>query len=160
MLYKYTKSGEKVLNIASEIANELGHSYIGTEHILYGLSVEEDGVSSKVLENKNIISSVILEKIEELIGIEKKENNTVLGFTPRAKRIIEKAYMEAKKLDSNYIGTEHLLLGILKENDSIAIRILMDLGINIDDLYKEIAKTLNEFEKKLNNEEIVKDERK
>ena len=68
--------------------------------------------------------------------------------------------MEAKKLDSNYIGTEHLLLGILKENDSIAIRILMDLGINIDDLYKEIAKTLNEFEKKLNNEEIVKDERK
>lgn len=160
MLYKFTKSGEKVLNIASEIASNLGHSYIGTEHILYGLAIEENGVASKVLENNNIYSSTILERIEELLGREKKENFTVLGFTPRSKRILEIAYGEAKKIKSNFIGTEHILLGILKEDDSIAIRILLDLGINIDEMYREIAKVLNDFNEEINNKKIIKEERK
>ena len=109
MVYKFTKSGEKVLSIANELAIDLGHCYIGTEHILYGLSCEENGVAGKVLENQNVTPEDILDKIEELIGGQVKENFSVLGFTPRTKKILENAYLEAKKLGSNYIGTEHLL---------------------------------------------------
>ena len=146
MVYKFTKSGEKVLSIANELAVDLGHSYIGTEHILYGLACEENGVASKVLKNQGVMSEDILDKIEELLGAQIKENFSVLGFTPRTKKVIENAYVEAKKLDSDYIGTEHILIGIMKEADSIAIRILLDLGINPEELYTDIANTLNEFE--------------
>jgi len=150
MVYKFTKSGEKVLEIANELAVDLGHSYIGTEHILYGLACEENGVASKVLENQGILAEDILDKIEELLGAQLKENFSVLGFTPRTKKIFENSYMEAKKLGSNYIGTEHLLIGIMKENDSLAIRILVDLEVNPEDLYSDIAKVLNEFEESMN----------
>ena len=150
MVYKFTKSGEKVLEIANELAVDLGHSYIGTEHILYGLACEENGVASKVLENQGILAEDILDKIEELLGAQIKENFSVLGFTPRTKKIFENSYMEAKKLGSNYIGTEHLLIGIMKENDSLAIRILVDLEVNPEDLYSDISKVLNEFEESMN----------
>ncbi len=150
MVYKFTKSGEKVLSIANELAVDLGHSYIGTEHILYGLACEENGVASKVLKNQGVMSEDILDKIEELLGAQIKENFSVLGFTPRTKKILENAYLEAKKLSSNFIGTEHLLVGILKENDSLAIRILNDLDVEEDELYSDIAKTLNEFEENMN----------
>ena len=150
MVYKFTKSGEKVLSIANELAVDLGHSYIGTEHILYGLACEENGVASKVLGNQGITPEDILDKIEELLGAQIKENFSVLGFTPRTKKILENSYVEAKKLSSNFIGTEHLLIGILKENDSLAIRILKDLDVEIEDIYSDIAKTLNEFEENMN----------
>ena len=149
MVYKFTKSSEKVLEIANELASDMGHSYIGTEHILYGLSCEENGVASKVLEKQGITPEDILDKIDELIGGQIKDNFTVMGFTPRSKKILENAYLETKKLDSNFIGTEHILIGIMKENDSLATRILLDLDINPDDMYMDIAKTLNEFEEKL-----------
>ena len=151
MVYKFTKSGEKVLEIANELATDLGHSYIGTEHILYGLACEENGVASKVLENQNIMPEDVLDKIEELIGGQIKENFSVLGFTPRTKKILENAYLEAKKLGSNYIGTEHILVGIVKESDSLASKILLDLKVNSDDIYSDIAKTLNEFENAIND---------
>ena len=149
MVYKFTKSGEKALEIANELATDMGHSYIGTEHILYGLSCEENGVASKVLEKQGITPEDILDKIDELIGGQIKDNFTVMGFTPRSKKILENAYLETKKLDSNFIGTEHILIGIMKENDSLATRILLDLDINPDDMYVDIAKTLNEFEEKI-----------
>ena len=98
MVYKFTKSGEKVLAIANELATDLGHSYIGTEHILYGLACEENGVASKVLKKQDIEPEDILDKIEELIGSQIKENFAILGFTPRTKKILENAYIEAKKL--------------------------------------------------------------
>ena len=150
MVYKFTKSGEKVLAIANELAVDMGHSYIGTEHILYGLACEENGVASKVLGNQGITPEDILDKIEELLGAQVKENFSVLGFTPRTKKILENSYLEAKKLASNFIGTEHLLIGIMKENDSLAIRILNDLDVEAEDLYSDIAKTLNEFEESMN----------
>ena len=139
MVYKFTKSGEKVLEIASELATDLGHTYIGTEHILYGLACEENGVAGKVLANQNVVPEDILDKIEEIIGAQIKENFTVLGFTPRTKRVLENAYMEAKKLGSNFIGTEHILVGIIKENDSLANKILFDLNINSDNIYSSIV---------------------
>ena len=146
MTYKFTRSAQKAIEYANSIAIELGHSYVGTEHILYGLLREGNGVACRVLENQNITADNILEKIEELIGKEPKEINMTIGFTPRTKRVIENAFMEARKLSSDFIGTEHLLMGIMHETDSIAVRILMDLNINPQKLYNEIIKILSEYE--------------
>ena len=146
MTYKFTNSAHNVLEIAKEIAIELGHNYIGTEHILYGLTEEENGIASKVLENQNINSENVLDEIENLIGRDEERTITSLGFTPRTKRVLENAFLEARKLDSDYIGTEHILIGIMREADSIAVRILLDLGINPQKLYNEIVKVLEEDE--------------
>ena len=145
MIYKFTNRAKKALEIANEVAVELGHSYIGTEHVLYGLAKEGSGVASKVLENQNITSDIIIDKIIELVGQEEPIEGTI-GFTPRTKRVIENAFIEARKLGYNYIGTEHLLIGILKEADSIATRIMLELDINIPRLYNEIVKVINEGE--------------
>ena len=147
MMYKFTARAEKALELANEIALELGHNYIGTEHILYGLSKEGTGVASKVLQNQNISDEDILREIEMLIGVgEPLNENESLGFTPRSKRIIENAFVEARKLGSEFIGTEHLLIGIMREGDSVAVRIMMDLNIDPRKLYNEIVKVLNEDE--------------
>ena len=155
MTYKFTNRAQKAIEIANDIAEELGHNYIGTEHILYGLSKEGNGVASRVLDNQNIDSEDILDKIEELIGRESQIDET-LGFTPRTKRVIENAFLEARKLNYNYIGTEHLLIGILREGDSIASRILLDLNVNIPKLYNEIIKVINEGEDELSNSDSKK----
>ena len=146
MTYKFTNSAQNVLEAAKDIAVELGHNYIGTEHLLYGLAAEENGVASKVLENQNINAENILEEIENLIGRDEGRTITSLGFTPRSKRVLENAFLEARKLDSDYIGTEHILIGIMREADSIAVRILLDLGVNPQKLYNEIVKVLEEDE--------------
>ena len=151
MTYKFTKSSENVLNIANDLAQDMGHNYIGTEHILYGLVVESSGVASKVLENQGVSSELILERIESLIGSYEEPASQILGFTPRSKRILENAFSESKKLSSDFIGTEHILIGIMKEGDSIAIRILLDLGVRVEDIYNEIAKVLNDYEKLTNS---------
>ena len=145
MTYKFTNSCNKALEIASSIAMELGHSYIGTEHLLYGLIEEGNGVASKVLQNQEITSEKVLEKIEEFVGKEEPVDE-IIDFTPRTKRVIEVAFIESRKLGYNYIGTEHLLIGILREGDSIASRILLNLNVNIPRLYNEIIKVINEGE--------------
>ena len=145
MMYRFTNRAEKAIEIANDIALELGHNYIGTEHILYGLSKEGTGVASKVLENQNITSEEILQEIENLVGTgEPLNQNESLGFTPRCKRIIENAFLEARKLGSEFIGTEHLLIGIMREGDSIAVRVMMDLNVDPRKLYNEIVKVINE----------------
>ena len=146
MTYKFTARAEKALEIANEIAMELGHNYIGTEHLLYGLVKEGTGIANKVLENQNVTESAILQKIEELIGSAEKRANQTIGFTPRTKRVIENAFREAKRLGSDFIGTEHLLIGIMREADSIAVRIMLDLNVNPQKLYNEIVKVINEYE--------------
>ena len=145
MTYNFTSRAKKAIEIANEIAMELGHNYIGTEHILYGLAKEGSGVASKVIENQEVYPDDIIDKIVELIGKEESIDET-LGFTPRTKRVIENAFIEARKLGYNYIGTEHLLLGIMREGDSIAIRILLELNVNIPKIYNEIIKVINEGE--------------
>ena len=145
MMYSFTNRAKKAIDIASEVAMELGHRYIGTEHILYGLAKEGNGVAAKVLSNQEIEPEVIIDKIVELIGNEPPVDET-LGFTPRSKRVIEEAFLEARKLGYNYIGTEHMLLGILREGDSIASRALLELGVNIPKMYNEIIRVINEGE--------------
>ena len=130
MTYKFTKSAENAITISNDIAIELGHNYVGTEHLLYGLSKETNGVASKVLENQEVMPEGILEKIEELVGRGEEDNSTTIGFSPRTKRVIELAFREARKLGSDYIGTEHLLIGIMRETDSVAVRIMLDLGVD------------------------------
>ena len=145
MIYKFTARAEKAIEIANEIALELGHNYIGTEHLLYGLAKEGTGVASKVIENQNVNDEDILNEIERLIGTgEPLNQNDSMGFTPRSKRVIETAFIEARKLGSEYIGTEHLLIGIMREGDSVAVRIMMDLDIDPRKLYNEIIKVINE----------------
>ena len=145
MTYKFTNSAQKAIELANDVAIELGHNYIGTEHILYGLVKEGTGVAAKVLLNQNISADAIYSNIVELIG---KEENAVdeetIGFTPRTKRVIENAFREARKLGSDYIGTEHILIGIMREGDSIAVRIMLDLNVDPQKLYNEIVKVINE----------------
>ena len=145
MTYKFTNRANKAIEIANDIALELGHSYIGTEHILYGLAKEGNGIASKVLENQNVTADDILNKIEELIGSDEPIEN-IVDFTPRTKRVVESAFIEARKLGYNFIGTEHLLIGILREGDCVATKILLDLNVNIPKLYNEIVKVINEGE--------------
>ena len=151
MTYNFTGRAKKAIEIANEVAIELGHNYIGTEHILYGLAKEGSGVASKVLENQEITPQDIVDKIIELIGQGDTIDET-LGFTPRTKRVIELAFIEARKLGYNYIGTEHLLISILREGDSIATRILLELNVNIPKLYNEIVKVINEGEDLASND--------
>ena len=145
MTYKFTTRAKKTIEIANDISLELGHNYIATEHILYGLVAEGAGIAAKVLENQGLTSEKIEQKIEELIGRERPKNQS-LGFTPRTKKVIENAFIEARKLGYDYIGTEHLLMGILREADSAATRILLELNVNIPKLYNEIAKVINDTE--------------
>ena len=144
MMYKFTNRAEKALEIAQELAVEFGHNYIGTEHLLYGLVKEGTGVASKVLENQDITAEKIAEEIDELIGKGDAVEESEVGFTPRTKRVIENAFREARKLGSEYIGTEHLLIGIMREGDSVAVRIMIDLNVNPQKLYNEIVKVINE----------------
>ena len=145
MTYSFTNRAKKAIDLANELAIELGHNYIGTEHILYGLVKEGSGVAARVLANQGIEPDMIIDKIVELVGNEAPITET-MGFTPRSKRVIETSFIEARKLGYNYIGTEHLLIGILREADSIAARILLELNINIPRLYNEIIKVINEGE--------------
>ena len=145
MLYKFTNKAKKAIEIADDISLQLGHNYIGTEHILYGLLKEGEGIAAKVLNNKGITEENVKEKIEEFLGVGKEIKET-LGFTPRTKRVLENAFLEAKRIGYNYIGTEHLLLAIMKENDCVAVRIITDLDVEISKIYSEIAKVINEEE--------------
>ena len=156
MTYKFTKRAEKAVQIANDIAIELGHNYIGTEHLLYGLVEEGEGVASKVLEDQNVSKEKVLEEIEDLIGTGLNDsflNELAIGFTPRTKRVIENAFIESKRLGTDYIGTEHLLLGLIREADSIAVRIMLDLGVDIQKLYNEIIKLVDE-ENKINSNKM------
>ena len=146
MTYKFTNSASKAIEIANDVAVELGHNYIGSEHILYGLVKEGTGVAAKVLENQNVTPEAVLKDIEELIGKEESNQEGTIGFTPRTKRIIENAFREARKLGSDYIGTEHILIGIMREGDSVAVRIMLDLSVNPQKIYNEIIKVINEDE--------------
>ena len=145
MIYKFTNKAKKVIEIANDISIELGHNYIGTEHILYGLVKEGEGIAAKVLTNKGITEDKVKVKIEEMLGQGQKIDKS-LGFTPRNKKVLENAFLEAKRIGYNFIGTEHLLLAIMKEGECIATRIISELNVEISKIYNEIAKVINEEE--------------
>ena len=146
MTYKFTKSSSKAIELANNIAKDLGHNYVGTEHLLYGLVKEQNGVAGKVLHSEDVLGETVAKKIDEFIGHEQPIDN-VTDFTPRTKKVLENAFIEARKLGYSFIVTEHLLVGILKENDCIAMRILFELNINSAKIYNEIINVIEEGEK-------------
>ncbi len=145
MVYKFTNRAEQAIEIANDLAIELGHNYIGTEHLLYGLIKEGNGVAAKVLASQDVTAENVLAEIEELVGFNRDDQGiNPVGFTPRTKRVLENAFLEARKLGTDFIGTEHLLIGIMREGDSIAVRVMMELNINPQKLYNEIVKVIQE----------------
>ena len=122
---KFTERSEKALRLANEATIELGHGYVGSEHLLLGLVREGGGVAAKALTKNGITDEKIINKIEELVGVDYTQNpKQIGGMTPRTKHIIELGFTEAQRMGHNFIGTEHILMGILREGDSVAMRIL------------------------------------
>jgi len=144
MYGRFTEKAERAINISQETAMELGHNYVGTEHLLLGLIKEGSGVAARVLNNQGVTEDKVVKEIEELIGQGDATGEQPIGFTPRTKRVLELSFREARRMGHNYIGTEHLLLGIMKEGESVAVRILTDLGVDQQRLFQEILKMLSE----------------
>ncbi|WP_279380048.1 ATP-dependent Clp protease ATP-binding subunit [Sporosalibacterium faouarense] len=142
MFGRFTERAQKAVLLAQESAKELSHNYVGTEHLLLGLVKEGEGVAAKAIEKMG----VSLDKIkEEIIGTVGKGNKgeEILGFTPRTKRVFELSFMEARSLNHNYVGTEHILLGLLKESEGVASVVLKRLGLDLEKTRQEIIKMLN-----------------
>ncbi|GAG83551.1 unnamed protein product, partial [marine sediment metagenome] len=142
MFKRYTEKAKKAIMIAQEEAVNLNHDYIGTEHILIGLLKEEEGVASQVLKQFGVNVDKVVEEVERLVGKGEYQQVGEVTFTPRAKKVLELASQEASQLKNNHIGTEHILLGLIKEGSGVAVRILTDLGISLDNVYSEIMKVL------------------
>ena len=142
---KFTERARKVLTLAQEEAQRLNHNYIGTEHILLGLVRESEGVAVKVLTNLGADPDKVRGAVEFIIGRGERTVSGEIGLTPRAKRVIELAVDEARRLNHNYIGTEHLLLGLLREAEGAASSVLESLGVNLDKTRAETLRILSEI---------------
>ena len=142
--YNFTERVRKVLQMAREEAQRLHHEYVGTEHILLGLIREGEGVAAAVLQNLNVDLDEIQQKIEETVKKGKAAQTTGpdLPYTSRAKKVLELAMSEARELNHSYVGTEHLLLGLLREEKGIAAQVLSDAGVNLDAARAETLRLL------------------
>lgn len=140
----FTERARIAISEAHDIACELGHSYIGSEHIAAGLAREGSGVAAKVLAKYDITDEKIIEKITELTGSnEPIATDRELPLTPRTKRILQLAAMEASNMGHSYIGTEHLLMAILRDGESVGVRVLVSLGLNVRQVYEDVVDALN-----------------
>ncbi|MFH1647807.1 MAG: ATP-dependent Clp protease ATP-binding subunit [Chloroflexota bacterium] len=141
---KFSERARRVLTVAQEEARNLNHSYIGTEHILLGLVREEEGVAARVLTNLGIGLGKVRSAVEFIIGRGEKPGSGETGLTPRAKKVIELAIDEARQMGHNYIGTEHLLLGLLREGEGVASSVLDSFGITLERARAETAHILTQ----------------
>ncbi|MFQ5653231.1 MAG: ATP-dependent Clp protease ATP-binding subunit [Planctomycetota bacterium] len=143
MFDRFTDRARKVMALARKEAQRFNHDFIGTEHILLGLVQEGSGVAANVLKNLDIDSNKIRAEIEK--HVQSGPSMVTMGqlpFTPRAKKVLELSQEEANELGHNYIGTEHLLLGLIRENDGVAAQVMMDLGIKLEDVRNEVLELL------------------
>ncbi|MGZ6387971.1 MAG: Clp protease N-terminal domain-containing protein [Ktedonobacterales bacterium] len=141
----FTARALKVLSLAQEEAQRLNHNYIGTEHLLLGLIRENDGVAAKVLANLGVSLPEVRQKLEEIIGRGDRIVFGDIGLTPRAKKVIELAVDEAQRLNHHYIGTEHLLLGLVREGEGIAADVLVRLGVSLAQVRTQTIQILGPF---------------
>ena len=141
---KFSESARRVLSLAQEEAQRFNHNYIGTEHILLGLVRENDGVAAKVLSNLNVELTKVRSAVEFIIGRGERSAPGEIGLTPRAKKVIELAVDEARRLNHNYIGTEHLLIGLMREGEGVASGVLESLGVNLDKIRGETSRILSQ----------------
>jgi len=131
--------------LAQEEARLLKHHYIGTEHILLGLIHEGDGVAAKALESLDISLEAVRSQVEKIIGKGKSEPGSHIPFTPRAKKVLEFSLREALQLGHNYIGTEHILMGLIREGEGVAAQVLIKLGANLSKVRKEVINLLSDY---------------
>lgn len=148
---RLTERAKIALTCGADSALEMGQNYVGTEHILVGLIREGEGVAAKILEANGISDEQIIDKIADLVGVSEPIESGSPEATPRTKRVLQNSYIEARRLGHNYVGTEHLLIAVLRERESIAVKILLELGIAPQKLYNEILDLLNNSAPSENN---------
>ena len=141
---KFSERARRVLSLAQEEAQRFNHNYIGTEHILLGLVREPDGVAAKVLSNLGVELTKVRSAVEFIIGRGERTAPGEIGLTPRAKKVIELAVDEARRLSHRYIGTEHLLIGLMREGEGVAAGVLESLGVNLDKVRGETSRILSQ----------------
>ena len=141
---KFTPRAEESLRLSQEAAGELGHGYVGTEHLLLGLIREEDGIAHLVLTEAGLTDDMIVEIMKKSVGVGLPGSNPAQGLTPRARRVVEIAMEDSVRGGCAYIGTEHLLAGLLREGNNMAVRILKTAGVDARRLYSALMQKLNE----------------
>jgi len=143
MFQRFTDRARRVVVLAQEEASRLDHGYIGTEHILLGLIREGEGVAAKALESLGIGLGPVRQQVEEIIGRGQEAPRGHIPFTPRAKKVLELSLRESKQLGHNYIGTEHILLGLIREGDGVAAQVLVKLGADQNRVRQQIIQLLH-----------------
>ena len=141
---KFSEKARRVLSLAQEEAQRFNHTYIGTEHVLLGLVRETDGVAAKVLTNLGVELPKVRSAVEFIIGRGERAATGEIGLTPRAKKVIELAVDEARRLNHNYIGTEHLLIGLMREGEGVPAGVLESLGVTLDKIRAETSRILSQ----------------
>ena len=141
MMQRFTDDAQRVLSFAQEAALKLGHDYVGTEHVLIGLTKVKNGVAAKALEELNIVTEDIFEAVEEQVGRGNKKATSIY-MTPRVKNVLELAVQVANRMNHNYVGTEHILLGLLSDGGGVAVGILRAMNIRTDDIVEAIRHIL------------------
>jgi ATP-dependent Clp protease ATP-binding subunit ClpC len=141
---RFTERAQKALLYAQEEARSMGHNYVGTEHLLLGLLREQDGAAAKVLANMGMELDKMRDYIVKLVGKGNFNFNEGFGYTPRTKRVMELSFYEARNLGHNYVGTEHLLLALIREGEGVAARILKDANIDFEKIRTEIMQMVQE----------------
>jgi len=143
MFERFTDRARRVVVLAQEEARMLNHNYIGTEHILLGLIHEGEGVAAKALESLNISLEAVRQQVEEIIGQGQAAPTGHIPFTPRAKKVLELSLREALQLGHNYIGTEHILLGLIREGEGVAAQVLQKLGADLNRARQTVIQLLS-----------------
>ena len=146
MFERFSDRARRVVVLAQEEARMLKHNYIGTEHILLGLSHEGEGVAAKALESVGVSLGAVRSQVEEIIGRGQDEPSGHIPFTPRAKKVLELSLRESLQLGHNYIGTEHILLGLLREGEGVATQVLEKLGADLADVRRQVIHLLQGYE--------------
>src|SRR3989475_7939818 len=148
MFERFTDRARRVVVLAQEEARMLNHNYIGTEHILLGLIHEGEGVAAKALESPGIAVEGVRQQVEEIIGQGQQAPSGHIPFTPRAKKVLELSLREALQLGHNYIGTEHILLGLIREGEGVAAQVLVKLGADLNRVRQQVIQLLNGYQSK------------
>src|SRR5436309_7606702 len=148
MFERFTDRARRVVVLAQEEARMLDHNYIGTEHILLGLIREGEGVAAKALESLGISQEAVRQQVEEIIGRRQYTPSGHIPITPRAKKVLELSLREALQLGHNYIGTEHILLGLIREGEGVAAQVLVKLGADLDRVRLQVDQLLHGYQGK------------
>jgi ATP-dependent Clp protease ATP-binding subunit ClpC len=146
MFERFTDRARRVVVLAQDEARMLNHNYIGTEHILLGLIHEGEGVAAKALESLGISLHAVRQQVEEVIGRGQHSPSGHIPFTPRAKKVLELSLRESLQLGHNYIGTEHILLGLIREGDGVAAQVLVKLGADLNRVRQQVIQLLHGYQ--------------